>query len=308
MKCKETVVKRITQRETHLIEQLRQHPEILERVQSILEITRNEGGPLKNADEVEELLIQEMRRLGSATMHQWAIRAEERVSLELQRQDSTVRSRKAKTLKWWCVFGLVAVRDRVWCSPTQNYLRPLPQRLGVTPRGRSRRLQRVLTDFGCEHAFARAAESVREHYGIEVGASAVRTVTLNHAQRAREKLQAVYEQPFRVLPAVGAEQVIAEADGTLICTVEAGPRKGKRPRNWKEMRLVAAQAQDSATTVYGATFGSVEETGQRWGHCARQAGWGLNSQIHAVGRVDPASVRGSVSEPRSVPVRLLSCQ
>ena len=37
------------------------------------------------------------------------------------------------------------------------------------------------------------------------------------------------------------------------------------------------------STVYGATFGSVEETGRRWGHCARQAGWGLNSRIHTVG-------------------------
>ena len=188
-----------------------------------------------------------------------------------------------KTLTWWCVFGLVAVGDRIWRSQTQSYLRPLPQRLGVTPRGRSRRLERVLTDFGCEHSFARAADSVLEHYGFEIGVSAVRTATLEQAQRAREKLQAEYEQPFRVLPAVGAEQVIAEADGTMICTVPRGPRQGKRPREWKEMRLVAAQAKDSATTVYGATFGSVEETGRRWGHCARQAGWGLNSRIHAVG-------------------------
>jgi hypothetical protein len=106
---------------------------------------------------------------------------------------------------------------------------------------------------------------------------------LEHAQRARKKLQVEYEQPFRVLPAVGDEQVIPEADGTMICTVQRGPRQGKRPREWKEMRLVAAQAKDSATTVYGVTFGSVEETGQRWGHCTRQAGWGLNSRIHAVG-------------------------
>ena len=175
------------------------------------------------------------------------------------------------------------VCDRIWRSQTQSYVRPLPQRLGVTPRGRSRRLERVLTDFGCEHSFARATGSVLEHYGFEIGASAVRTATLEHAQRARKKLQMEYEQPFRVLPAVGAEQVIAEADGTMICTVQRGPRKGKRPREWKEMRLVAAQAKDRATTVYGVTFGSVEETGQRWGHCTRQAGWGLNSRIHAVG-------------------------
>jgi hypothetical protein len=126
-------------------------------------------------------------------------------------------------------------------------------------------------------------QSVQEHYGFEVGASAVRTATLKHAQRAQDQLQASYREPFRILPAVGAAQVIGEADGTMICTVEPGPRKGKRPRDWKEMRLVAAQALDSATTVYGATFGSVDETGQRWGHCARQAGWGLNSRIHVVG-------------------------
>jgi hypothetical protein len=176
----------------------------------------------------------------------------------------------------------VAVRDRIWRNSTQSYLRPLPERLGVTPRGRSRRLERVLTDFGCEHSFARATESVQEHYGFEMGVSAVRTATLKHAQRAREKLQEQYEQPFRMLPAVGAQHVIAEADGTMICTLAPGPRKGKRPREWKEMRLVAAQAKDSATTVYGASFGNVEATGQRWGHCTRQPGWGLNSQLHVV--------------------------
>lgn len=175
------------------------------------------------------------------------------------------------------------VRERIWCSPTQSYLRPLPKRLGVTPRGRSRRLERVLTDFGCEHSFTRAAQSVLEHYGFEIGASAVRTATLTHARRAQEQLQEQYQEPFRVLPTVGEAHVIAEADGTMICTVEPGPRKGKRPRHWKEMRLVAAQAKDSSTTIYGATFGTVEDTGRRWGHCARQAGWGLNSQIHSLG-------------------------
>ena len=177
----------------------------------------------------------------------------------------------------------MSVRDRVWRSQDQNYLRPLPARLGVRSCGRSRRLERVLTDFGSEHSFARAAGSVQEHYGFAIGVSAVRTATLAHAQRACTQLQSQYAQPFRVLPAVGAAHVIAQADGTMICTVPPGTRKGKRPREWKEMRLVAAQAKGSATTVYGATFGSVSETGLRWGHCTRQGGWGLNSQIHAVG-------------------------
>jgi hypothetical protein len=178
---------------------------------------------------------------------------------------------------------LVEVRERIWCVGAKRYVRLLPERLGVSPRGRSRRLDRVLTDFGCEHSFVRAAESVQEHYGFALGASAVRTATLKHAQRARAQLQSGYRESFRALPAVGAPEVIAETDGTMICTVVAGKRNGKRPREWKEMRLVAAQAQTSATTVYAATFGSVEEVGRRWGHCARDAGWGLNSHIHAVG-------------------------
>ena len=175
------------------------------------------------------------------------------------------------------------MRERIWSLGLKGYVRLLPARLGVSCRGRSRRLDRVLTDFGCEHSFVRAAQSLQEHYGFEMGASTVRVATLAHAQRAREQLQNTYRESFRLLPAVGASHVIAETDGTMICTVVAGERKGKRPREWKEIRLVAAQAQNSASTVYAATFGSVDEVGRRWGHCARDAGWGLNSQIHAVG-------------------------
>lgn len=97
----------------------------------------------------------------------------------------------------------------------------------MTPRSKSRRLERVLTDFGCEHSFARAAGSVLEHYGFALGASAVRTATLKQAQRVRGQLQAEYAQPFRELPAVGKEHVITQADGTMICTVQPGARQGE---------------------------------------------------------------------------------
>lgn len=96
MKQKKGDVGEFTQSETELIKQLRERPEMMVRVQSILEIARNAEGPLKTADEVEELLIEEMRRLGNVTLGQWAIQAEERVSAELKGQDPTVRSRKKK--------------------------------------------------------------------------------------------------------------------------------------------------------------------------------------------------------------------
>lgn len=75
---------------------LRKHPELMARFQIILELTRNGEGPLKTADEVEGLLIQELRQLGNPSMNQWAMQADQRVSDELKGQDVSVRSRKKK--------------------------------------------------------------------------------------------------------------------------------------------------------------------------------------------------------------------
>ena len=96
MKKKKRKIPELNEQEVRVVERLRKHPEMMERVQSILELAYDEEGPLKTADEVEELLIEEIRRLGNTTMNQWANHAEERVSTELKQEDSTVRSRKKK--------------------------------------------------------------------------------------------------------------------------------------------------------------------------------------------------------------------
>ena len=98
----------------------------------------------------------------------------------------------------------MSVADRVWRKPEQSYLRPLPARLGVSSGGRSRRLDRVLTAFGGEQSFAQAAGSVLEHYGFEIGVSAVRIATLKHAQRAQQQLETEYAKTFRELPVLGS--------------------------------------------------------------------------------------------------------
>jgi hypothetical protein len=283
MAKKSTSALKINALEKQLIEQLREHPDLLERFQTILEITANTDGPVKRADEVEGLLIEAMRRLGHTTMGSWAVGAEKRLAEQLKQRDASARVRKKRTLKWWCVFGVVSVTERVWHTAEKKYLRLLPGGIGVRARGRSGRLERVLTDFGCEHSFAHAAARVQEHYGFEINTSAVRAATLGQAQRAGTMLEEQYQGPLRILPAVGAQHVIAQADGSMLCTVAPGKRTGKKPREWKEIRLTAAQAQGEVATFYAATFGPVDEVGQRWGHCARSAGWGLNSHIHAQG-------------------------
>ncbi len=79
--------------EQQLIEQLRQHPEIRERVQSILSMAGSHG---KSADEIEELLICENRRLGNATMQSWALRTEHQLAQELKQRDSSATVIKKK--------------------------------------------------------------------------------------------------------------------------------------------------------------------------------------------------------------------
>lgn len=82
--------------ELRLIEQLRKYPELFERVCSILEITASAEGTIKKADQIEALLIEEMRRLGHATMETWAGKAEQTLADELKQKDASAAIRKKK--------------------------------------------------------------------------------------------------------------------------------------------------------------------------------------------------------------------
>ena len=82
--------------ETQRLERLRRHPQMLARVQSLLELADATDSPLRSAAAVEAVWIQELRQVGRTTMHPWAAQAEARVGEALQRQEGTVRRRKKK--------------------------------------------------------------------------------------------------------------------------------------------------------------------------------------------------------------------
>jgi hypothetical protein len=96
MTKKNSASAKLSAQELQLIERLREHPELMERFQTILEISANAEGPVKSADEVEGLLIQEMRRLGNTTMGEWAVSAEKRLGEQLEHKDASARARKKK--------------------------------------------------------------------------------------------------------------------------------------------------------------------------------------------------------------------
>ncbi len=70
MKNETEVRREFTPTEAQFMARLREHPELLARTQTILELTRNPDGRLKTADEVEERLILELRQLGNTSMNQ----------------------------------------------------------------------------------------------------------------------------------------------------------------------------------------------------------------------------------------------
>lgn len=75
----------LTDEENTLIEVLRKQPELRERIKAILAISspqETQQGWLMKADQVESLLIEEVRKLGQAGLSQWAKAAEERIARE----------------------------------------------------------------------------------------------------------------------------------------------------------------------------------------------------------------------------------
>lgn len=151
--------------------------------------------------------------------------------------------------------------------------------------GRSTRLERVLSDFGAEESFERASKRVKEHYGIEVCTSTVRTVTLKHAGKMLEEER---KRPkVRTLSGKGKKRIIAEEDGSMVPMVQIGTkqkdkRKG-RETYWAEARLGAACAHGSLKKHYAVTFGNPDEAGEQWAMIVKEAGWGIESKIHGLG-------------------------
>ena len=64
-------------RAKELMERLESHPEMLERFETILDLA--ESDETGSFDEIEERLVEEVRRLGGDTLEAWLERREERI-------------------------------------------------------------------------------------------------------------------------------------------------------------------------------------------------------------------------------------
>lgn len=192
-----------------------------------------------------------------------------------------------KTLGWMTTYGRIEVEEQVFRLGREGReLRPFATAAGVANRSYSRPLQRVMTDFGAEESFERAAGRILEHYKIDVSRSAIRRVTLEHAMAMEQEHEQERRGEVRA-QGRGAEIIIAQMDGTMvpIVTTEGADPDGRKNRvlKWEEMRLALAHEHGSVTPRYGATMGEVEEAGAILLDCVARVGATADSFVHCVG-------------------------
>ena len=194
-----------------------------------------------------------------------------------------VRTGMEKKLHWLSTFGEIEVEEHRFLTAGQ-LLRPFSARAGVKCRGYSGPLQRRITDFGVEKSFAKAARQLKEHYGVEVPAGAIRVITEEHGERMLKNAQPI----GGTSKADGVEQLIAETDGSMIPRVQIdenaeGDRRKTRQVSWKEARLSLVYAAGSVQPVFAVTTGSPEQVGAQLVACAERSGFGAGTQVHGVG-------------------------
>ena len=157
----------------------------------------------------------------------------------------------------------------------------------------SRRLQRVISDFGIDHPFNQVPDKLQEHYGICVPIECTRRITEQHAYQSLTH--------FEQSESGGSVKasIVAEMDGSMVPIVDYeseqtietpgenqdtkhDKRKHKR-LCFREYRLGLAHEAGSKTLNYGGTFGSVDEAGNALRRCVDQVGFDRHSRVHVVG-------------------------
>jgi hypothetical protein len=165
--------------------------------------------------------------------------------------------------------------------------RPFQSAAQVYCRGYSLRLQRVITDFGADHAFGRVAEKIQEHYGINIPAGAIAPITEHHAHAMTEADMTPEPRPAR-----GALTLIAEADGSMIPVVQTGnpdtedesqDRRKTRRVFWKEAKLTLVRRSDEITPLFAVTLGDAVAAGADLKRLAVAAGLNAQTRVHGLG-------------------------
>lgn len=153
-------------RDQRLLERLNRHPLLRARMESLLAVVEDAVGDWERADAAERRVIEELRQMGNEALTAWAERGVEKSSVVAQAEPNWRPG--GGELYWYTTFGRIRVLEPLWRIGT-GIERPFSALAGVSCRGSSLPLQRVMTDFGADAAFGRVPDQLNANYELTVG-------------------------------------------------------------------------------------------------------------------------------------------
>ncbi len=175
-------------------------------------------------------------------------------------------------------------------------MRPTTDILRIQKSGRSTRLERVLTDFGADESFAKAAKKLREHYGFEMG----RTTILRVVENRAEEIQSYVEERLQdsgqdFASNDDVEVMVVQLDGCQIRTGILQPSittgntsevrnlpKRTRDAKWREVRTGFPRPLDDRTPTFISSMASYEDVCASPCSAATEKGLGLDTKVVAI--------------------------
>ena len=94
----ETTQATLTDDQRLLLKGLDSHPKLMARFLSILSLAEepDSNGTIRSADEVEALLIEEVRKLGKEGMETWASKVDRLIGEQSKKEDPSIQLREKK--------------------------------------------------------------------------------------------------------------------------------------------------------------------------------------------------------------------
>lgn len=238
-------------------------------------ILSNEPDLADTVRDLDAVVLPLVRELGRSTIES-VVNAVGAMLTEAAGREGLTVHRKT-TICFSGVLGPIQVESvYLYDAATRRSSHPVGDRMRITHQGRSRALDRALTDFGAEESFGHGAERFEEHYGFSVNRTTVMRVTEREAESAeayvRQRLQAersAFEEPLKTRP--GADQILTELDGCEIRTGTLQPAPGsdttpvgglprhRRVEEWREVRVGLARRLEEVRPTYVAEMASYPE-------------------------------------------------
>ena len=251
--------------------------------------------PSQLDERVRDVVREVGRRAVQATFEELVLR------LVATKREPGMTVQKSPTITLSTVFGHVAVPSPYLRDKRRRgaCLRPVSRQWRLHHRGRTRAVERALTDFGAEESFGQASKRFEEHYGFAVERTTVLRVVEEHARRAERYVEQrlaeatlKFDEPLATRP--GSDRMMVQLDGCEIRTGVLAPAPTKEPcavrkvnkrvrhEAWRDVRVGLARVPDEVTRTYVARMDTYPVVGKQLFAAACERGLSSRTSVTAV--------------------------